>query len=164
MLQPSASPGGYIWANGSYDNFLLELDFKMSKRCNSGVFFRTDPKNPVQGGFEIQIMDSYGKAKVGRHDCGSLYDAVAPSTNASKPAGEWNHMKITVNGASVKVMLNDKQIIAADLDEWTTVRRNPDGSRNKFRTALKNLPRTGSLGFQYHGHPVWFKNIVLKPL
>ena len=43
-------------------------------------------------------------------------------------------------------------------------RKNPDGSRNKFRTALKDLPRTGSIGLQYHGHPVWFKNTVLKLL
>ena len=164
LLQPSASPGGYIWANGSYDNFELELDFKMSKRCNSGVFFRTDPKNPVQGGFEIQIMDTHGKAKPGKHDCGALYDALAPSANAAKPAGEWNHMKLTVNGASVKVVLNGIQVIDADLDQWTTARKNPDGSRNKFRTSLKELPRTGSVGLQYHGHPVWFRNIVLKPL
>ena len=73
-------------------------------------------------------------------------------------------MKLIVSGASVKVVLNGKQIIGADLDEWTTARKNADGSRNKFRTALKNLPRTGSIGLQYHGHPVWFKNIVLKPL
>ena len=130
--------------------------------CNSGVFFRTDPKNPVQGGFEIQIMDTHGKAKPGKHDCGALYDALAPSANAAKPAGEWNHMKLTVNGASVKVVLNGIEVIDADLDQWTTARKNPDGSRNKFRTSLKELPRTGSVGLQYHGHPVWFRNIVLK--
>ncbi|SVD52502.1 uncharacterized protein METZ01_LOCUS405356, partial [marine metagenome] len=97
MLGPSAKPGGYIWSKANYDNFELALDFKMSKRCNSGVFFRTDPKNAVQGGFEIQIFDSHGKAKVGKHDCGALYDALAPSSNPTKPAGEWNHMKLTVN-------------------------------------------------------------------
>jgi len=164
ILGPSAKPGGYIWAKGKYDNFELELDFKMSKRCNSGVFFRTDPSNPVQGGFEIQILDSDGKAKVGKHDCGALYDALPPSSNPTKPAGEWNHMKLTVNGASVKVVLNGKQVVDADLDKWTTPRKNPDGSRNKFRTALKDLPRTGSIGLQYHGHPVWFKNLKLKKL
>ena len=164
ILGPSAKPGGYIWAKGKYDNFELELDFKMSKRCNSGVFFRTDPSNPVQGGFEIQILDSHGKAKVGKHDCGALYDALPPSSNPTKPAGEWNHMKLTVNGASVKVVLNGKQVVDADLDKWTTPRKNPDGSRNKFRTALKDLPRTGSIGLQYHGHPVWFKNLKLKKL
>ena len=136
----------------------------MSKRCNSGVFFRTDPSNPVQGGFEIQILDSHGKAKVGKHDCGALYDALPPNSNPIKPAGEWNHMKLIVNGASVKVVLNGKQVVDADLDKWTTPRKNPDGSRNKFRTALKDLPRTGSIGLQYHGHPVWFKNLKLKKL
>ena len=164
ILGPSAKPGGYIWAKGKYDNFELELEFKMSKRCNSGVFFRTDPSNPVQGGFEIQILDSHGKAKVGKHDCGALYDALPPSSNPTKPAGEWNHMKLTVNGASVKVVLNGKQVVDADLDKWTTPRKNPDGSRNKFRTALKDLPRTGSIGLQYHGQPVWFKNLKLKKL
>jgi len=164
LLQPSAKPGGYIWADGSYENFELELEFKMSKRCNSGVFFRTDPNNPVQGGFEIQILNSHGKAKVGKHDCGALYDAKPPSSNPTKPAGEWNHMKLTVNGASVKVALNGKQVVDADLDKWTTPRKNPDGSRNKFRTALKDLPRTGRIGLQYHGQPVWFKNLKLKKL
>ena len=71
-------------------------------------------------------------------------------------------MKLTVNGASVKVVLNGIQVIDADLDQWTTARKNPDGSRNKFRTSRKELPRTGSVGLQYHGHPVWFRNIVLK--
>ena len=98
LLGPSSKPGGYIWSKRNYDNFELGLDFKMSKRCNSGLFFRTDPKNAVQGGFEIQIFDSHGKAKVGKHDCGALYDALAPSSNPTKPAGEWNHMKLTVNG------------------------------------------------------------------
>ena len=142
----------------------LELEFKMSKRCNSGVFFRTDPNNPVQGGFEIQILDSHGRAKVGKHDCGALYDAQSPNSNPTKPAGEWNQMKLTVNGASVKVVLNGKQVVDADLDQWTTPRKNPDGSRNKFRTALKDLPRAGSIGLQYHGQPVWFKNLKLKKL
>ena len=164
LLQPSAKPGGYIWADGSYENFELELEFKMSKRCNSGVFFRTDPNNPVQGGFEIQILDSHGNAKVGKHDCGALYDAQPPSSNPTKLAGEWNQMKLTVNGASVKVVLNGKQVVDADLDQWTTPRKNPDGSRNKFRTALKDLPRTGRIGLQYHGQPVWFKNLKLKKL
>ena len=36
----------------------MSLEFKMSEKCNSCVFFRTDPKNAVQGGFEIQVMDT----------------------------------------------------------------------------------------------------------
>ena len=164
MITSSNEPGGYIWAKGDYGNFELELDFKVSKACNSGVFFRADPKNPVQGGFEIQILDSYGKSKIGKHDCGALYDASAPVSNNAKPAGEWNHMKLIVNDAYVKVVLNGALVTNVNLDQWIVARENPDGTGNKFRKALKDLPRTGSIGLQYHGHPVWFKKIQLKKI
>ena len=42
---------GYIWTEKAYDDFVLDVEVKVSKRCNSGIFFRTDPKNAVQGGF-----------------------------------------------------------------------------------------------------------------
>jgi hypothetical protein len=73
-------------------------------------------------------------------------------------------MQLTVKGGAGEGVMNGKEVVDADLDQWTTARKNPDGTRNKFRTALKDLPRTGSIGLQYHGHPVGFKNIVLKPL
>ena len=164
MIAPGDKPGGYIWANGNYDDFELEMDFKISKGCNSGVFFRADPNNPVQGGFEIQILDSYGKSKIGKHDCGALYDASAPISNNSKPAGEWNHIKIIVSDAYVKVVLNGALVTNVNLDQWIVARKNPDRTGNKFRKALKDLPRTGSIGLQYHGKPVWFKNIQLKAI
>ena len=45
---------GYIWTEKSYGDFILDVEVKVSSRCNSGIFFRTNPKNAVQGGFEIQ--------------------------------------------------------------------------------------------------------------
>ena len=47
VLHPSEKPGGYIWTEKPYENFELTLDYKTSEKCNSGVFFRSDPKNPV---------------------------------------------------------------------------------------------------------------------
>ena len=54
VLSPSEKPGGYIWSKKSYADCEVSLEYKTSERCNSGLFFRTDPKNAVQGGFEIQ--------------------------------------------------------------------------------------------------------------
>ncbi len=155
---------GAIWTDQSYGDFVLQLEFKLSRNCNSGIFIRSDPQNPVQGGFEIQLFDSHGKATIGSHDCGALYDAVVPSVNAVKPAGDWNQIQIRCKGPHIEVTLNNQKIVSANLDRWTTPEQNPDGSKNKFKTALKDLPRTGHIGFQDHGHNVWFRNVYLKEL
>lgn len=159
-----AKGGGYIWTDRSHGDFILDLEFKVSAGCNSGVFFRTDPGNPVQGGFEIQLMDTAGKNPAGKHDCGALYDAAAPLSNPMRPAGEWNRMVLTCDGPLVQVILNGQVIQDVNLDRWDTAGRNPDGSGNKFTTALKDLPRSGKIGFQDYGNPIWFRNIRIKPL
>lgn len=162
VLTVSEVPGGYIWSKAPYENFELSLEYKTSEKCNSGVFFRTDPKNAVQGGFEIQVASA--GIYDGKHVVGSLYDAKEPAVAAGKPDGEWNQMILTCNGPMITVVLNGKTVIKANIDEWTTANLNPDGSENKFKTALKDLPRSGHLGFQYHGHPVWFRNVMVKAL
>lgn len=163
-LLASTPKGGYLWSRHSYTDCEVELEFRMSEKCNSGLFFRTDPKNPVQGGFEIQILDSHGKEEIGTHDCGALYDALKPTENAARPAGEWNRLHLKVHGALVEVTLNGKKVVTANLDDWETPKKNPDGTPNKFKTALKDLPRMGCLGLQYHGQPVWFRNIRVREL
>jgi hypothetical protein len=155
---------GYLWTEESFGDFELELEFKITEGCNSGVFFRTDPRNPVQGGFEIQVLDSHGKDKVGKQDAGSLYDASAPSENAIKPPGEWNHLRLRADGSQVVVHLNGVEVQNLDLDTWSTANQNPDGSKNKFDTALKDLPREGHIGFQDHGGAVWYRNVYIKEL
>jgi hypothetical protein len=154
--------GAYLWTKESYGDFVLELEFKVSKGCNSGVFFRADPRDPVQNGFEIQVMDSAGKAKPGKHDAGALYDAQAPRVNAMKPHGEWNSLRLEAAGPRIKVTLNGQVVQEADLDQWTTAGQNPDGSKNKYKKAIKDFPRTGRIGFQDHGHDVWYRNIRLQ--
>lgn len=155
---------GAIWTDDTYGDFILQLEFKLSRDCNSGIFVRSDPQNPVQGGFEIQLFDSHGKESMGTHDCGALYDAVAPRVNAVRDSGKWNQIRIRCKGPKIEVTLNGEKIVSADLDRWTTPQQNPDGSKNKFKTSLKDLPRTGHIGFQDHGHNVSFRKVYLKKL
>jgi hypothetical protein len=157
ILTPSETPGGIIWSKNKFGDFTVSLEYKTSKKANSGLFFRTDPKNAVQGGFEIQIA-SPGLYS-GKHIVGSLYDAKAPIVAAGKPDGEWNTMELTCKGPLIKAKVNGKKVIDLNIDDWNEPNKNPDGSKNKFKTALKDLPRTGNLGLQYHGQPVWFRNI-----
>lgn len=157
--------GGDIWSEQAFDDFILDVEFKFAEHANSGVFFRTgDIADCVQTGIEMQVIDSYGNPTPGKHDTGSVYDCLAPSTNAVKPAGEWNHVVLTCKGSSIKIVLNDRPIIDMDLDNWTEPHKNPDGTDNKFNTAYKDMPRRGRIGFQDHGDAVWYRNIRIKPL
>ena len=150
-----------------WENFLLSLDFKISKGCNSGIFVRTSPLTPRPGkdvgwnGIEIAIDDTPG---AGYHDTGALYDLVKPSRNAMRPVGEWNHIEITCEGNLIDVVLNGDKVTRANLDEFTEPNKRPDGSAHKFDIAYKDHPRRGYIGLQDHGSPCWFKNIKLRTL
>ena len=157
--------GGLVYTKAVYGNFVLSCDFKVSKGCNSGIFLRVgNPRDEVQTGLEIQVLDSAGKARVGKHDCGALYDAQAPTKNAMKPAGEWNHIEITADKSMVRVVLNGEPIVTADLDKYTEPHKNTDGSKNKYDKPLKDFPREGHIGLQDHGGDVWYKNIKIRAL
>ncbi|MFN4258842.1 MAG: DUF1080 domain-containing protein [Gemmataceae bacterium] len=151
---------GDIWTKDRYGDFILDLEFKTTG--NSGVFIRTDkPTDNVQTGIEIQVDNP--SPKPGKHSCGAIYDCLAPSKNAAKK-GEWNHVVITAQDNKIRVVMNGEQIIDMDLNQWTTPNMNPDGTKNKFKTALKDFKREGHIGFQDHGAAVMFRNVKIKPL
>jgi hypothetical protein len=157
---------GNLWTKEKFGDFVLDLEVKVQKGTNSGIFLRSaqGEKNWLQGSFEVQVSDSFGERKPGKHEMGALYDCLAPSAAAEKPHGEWNHMVITFKGNSLKVELNDKAILDANLDLWTEARKNPDGSPNKFTTAYKDMAKVGHIGLQDHGQPVWYRNVKIKPI
>jgi hypothetical protein len=171
-INPHLSGGisGMYYARRPWSDFILALDFKVTKNCNSGVFVRTWPLKPPPGtpgndpGFnalEVQILDKPG-ADYG--DAGAIYDLVKPKRNALRPAGQWNHLVVTCDKNLVLVEMNGEKITRMDLDEWTQKGKRPDGSPHKFPWAWKDHSRQGYIGLQDHGSDCWFKNIKLKPL
>jgi sugar phosphate isomerase/epimerase len=161
----SAQGDGDIWTRDKYGDFILDLEFKLAEQTNSGVFLRTgDIVEWLHSAIEVQILDSYGKEVPERQDCGAIFDCLAPAKNMVKKPGEWNRYTITCKANKIYVVLNGQQIISMDLNLWKEAHKNPDGTANKFNTAYKDMPRKGSIGLQYHGHPVWFRNMKLKEL
>jgi len=160
-----AGEGGDIWSEQVFGDFILDLEFKFGPGANSGVFFRTaNIQDCVQTGIEVQVLDTADKAELGKHDCGAIYDCLAPSKNAVKKAGEWNHIALTCRGSKITVVMNGTPIVDMDLDKWTEPHKNPDGTANKFDTAYKDMPRSGHIGFQNYGNPVWYRNVRVKRL
>ena len=166
-LNPHDAGGYMLIQKKTWADFVLSLDFKISKGCNSGVFIRTYPLMPRPGkdvgfnGIEVAIDDT---KTAGLHDTGAFYDLAKPWKNVMELPGQWNHMVISCDGPKLAVELNGKRINEMNLDQWTTPNRRPDGSEHKFDVAYKNHPRFGFIGLQDHGSACWYKNIKIKPL
>jgi hypothetical protein len=161
-------PCDYMLVYGSLlENFVLSLDFKITTKCNSGIFVRTFPlasrsgKDIGYNGIEVAIDDT---KTAGFYDTGAFYDLVKPTKNAMRPVGDWNHVLITSNNNLLEVTLNAESVSRINLDEWTKPNKRPDGSNHKFGVSYKNHPRKGYIGLQDHGSDCWFRNIKLKPL
>ncbi len=166
-MQPYKSGGYVVIHEKQFENFILKCEVKMPERCNSGIFFRVEePKNPVHTGFEIQVSTGTGTSC---HDFGAIYDLVPLKKNATKGPGVWNAVEIKCQGAKVSVTLNGELVCEMDGDEFDQPGERAIPGNHKYKLggqarAIKDFSRKGSLGFQDHGHPVWYKNVKLLEL
>lgn len=164
LLYCSGKGGFLLRTTEEYADFILSVDFKLSPGANSGIFVHwSDLGDWLNRSVEVQILDSAGKAP-NRNSCASIYDYQAPRVDASRPVGEWNRMVIVCKGSIIAVEHNGRKVCEIDRDQWTTPGKNPDGSKNKFKYALRELPRRGYIALQDHGNALWFKNIKIRPL
>jgi len=131
--------GADLFSVGKFSNFVLFVDWKVEKNGNSGVYLRGG--NPQA---EINDADN-PKSPLSNGTSGGLYPDKAPTKRAAKPTGEWNRFEITVEKGVISVILNGEKTIDSFKKEWS-----------------KNAG--GSIGFQNHGTPVWYKNIYIKKL
>jgi hypothetical protein len=111
--------GSWLRTARQYGDFVLELEYAINSRGNSGVFIRSAlEKNPAFTGYEMQIVDDAGRNPT-KGSTGALYDVVAANKNMSKPAGEWNKVKISAEGQHIQVWLNGEQIVDSQGDRAT---------------------------------------------
>lgn len=143
----------------------LELDFMISKKSNSGVY--------LQGRYEIQIYDSYGKENLVSWDCGGIYarfdgtkiyEGTPPLVNASGEPGEWQHLEIKFkaprfnsNGEKIKNAVFKKVKLNGIIVQKNVEVTGPTAS------SLDNKEEpSGPLMLQGDHFPVAFRNIKLK--
>ena len=139
-----------------FGDFDLHLEFRLEAGANSGVFLRATPNDPVNRGFEVQVLDDHG-APPSKQGSGAIYDVVTPMFNMARPAGEWNSLDVHVRGQRVVVVMNGWKVVDADFSLMTE----PMG---KFSVAYADLPLEGHLLLQDHGGEVWYRNIYVRAL
>ncbi|MGA0896363.1 MAG: 3-keto-disaccharide hydrolase [Flavobacteriaceae bacterium] len=178
-FDPSLRPeGDYVHdlvTDKVFKSFQLSIEWNISEGGNSGIFWGVQEgeshNKPYSTGPEIQVLDNElhpdAKANPKFHQAGALYDLVQPSKDVCKPAGEWNHVLLTIdydkNEGSVE--LNGTKIVEFPLrgEEWDALvansKFNDDCNFKRFGKF-----RTGKIGLQDHGDKVSFRNIKIREL
>jgi hypothetical protein len=148
-----------------YGDVKLELDFMISKKSNSGVY--------LQGRYEIQIFDSWGKESPVSWDCGGIYErfdgtktyeGIPPIVNASKEPGEWQHLEINFNaprfnskGEKIKNAVFKKVKL-----NGITIHKNAEVTGPTASSLDEKEEPSGPLMLQGDHGPVAYRNIKLK--
>ena len=160
--------GGDIVSNQAFENYELELEWKIGKCGNSGIIYNVQETEeypyPWMTGPEMQVLDNtcHPDAEIVTHRAGDLYDLVSVREENVKPAGEWNSVKLVVTPGRVEHWLNGQQQVVYDNtnDEWAALI-----GKSKFKD-MKNWGTftSGKISLQDHGDPVWFRNVRVREL
>ncbi|HHT28403.1 MAG TPA: DUF1080 domain-containing protein [Firmicutes bacterium] len=170
LAQPRGGAGRRdMYTVEKFADFVLELEYKIAPKTNSGVFFRVadinDPKDWRFTGFELQILDpALHEGLGGKEVCGAIYGLVAPTADTSRAAGEWNQVRIECRGPLLAITLNGVLVTHLDVNTCTEPFKAPDNTPTKFPFAYATQPRRGHIALQDHGGEIWFRNIRLLEL
>ena len=159
--------GGDLVTDKAYENYELELEWKISDCGNSGIIYNIKEEGYDaiwHTGPEMQVLDNncHPDAKIKTHRAGDLYDMISVSEETVKPAGEWNKVRLVVNNGHVEHWLNGKKVVEFQMwdDNWKDMVANSKfKSRPDFGTIKK-----GKIALQDHHDPVWYRNIRIKEL
>ncbi|MVZ67011.1 DUF1080 domain-containing protein [Sphingobacterium sp. DK4209] len=163
----TAGKNGDIVTNDEFENFELEMEWKIEKAGNSGIFIyvveHPDNKYMYQTGPEFQIIDNenYPQQLTEQQKTGAMSDVIAPNISPLNPAGQWNKTRIVSKNGQVQHWLNKKLILtyqmgSAELKEHI--------AKSKFAALPYAKIAKGKIGIQDHGNPAFFKNIRIREI
>ncbi len=155
-------PTGVLRSDKQYENFVLELEWKhLVPKGNAGLFVWSDAITsrgvPFTRSIECQILDGRNTESYTSHgDVFAIHGAkltpdrphprgsmrCLPSEWRSKPAGEWNHYRVTCNDGVLKLAVNGK-VVSGGYDI---------------------SPRKGYICLESEGSEVHFRNIRIHEL
>jgi len=157
--------GGDLVTEASYDDFVLELEWRISPGGNSGILFRVSEDGDATyfSGPEMQVLDDSAETDLDpRHSAGANYALHAPVGKTLAPVGEWNRVRLVARGPHVEQWLNGVKVVEYEL--WT-----PEWQRLVAESKFHQWPRygrnhEGHIALQDHGAEVAYRNIRLKRL
>jgi hypothetical protein len=146
--------GVFLTTDRDYADFELHLEWMFPAPCgDSGIYLRGLP--------QVQLWDPACERDF-KHGCqkgsGGLWNSPAgaegkdPLVKADRPIGEWNALKIRMQGDRVSVMLNDQLVV------------DNQPMPNSFTKHTTPPPDRGPIQIQTHGAPMHVRNVFLREL
>jgi hypothetical protein len=151
--------GDSLRSSKEYGDFILKLDWKVSKNGNSGVFLRVPEHGaPWQMGYEVQISN---EPRDPLHCTGALYGYAAVKPRPDESADKWHTYEIHCVGPRIKVISDGVTVV--DVDQ-----RDLSAPKEKGYTDPKTKRLHGHVGLQDSHAPagsyVEFRNVRIKEL
>ncbi len=165
MIVSTGVPTGVLRTDRQYENFILELEWKhLHAGGNAGLFVWSNPLPapgvPFTRAIEVQILDGQNTANYTSHgDVFAIHGAslkpdrphpggwmrCLPSERRAKPAGQWNHYRVTCNDGDLKLAVNGKVVSGGSACNFRKgyICLESEGSETHFRNIrIKELPST----------------------
>lgn len=166
-LNPFGRPVLDLMTKERFRDFELTLEWQVEPGGNSGIFYRVPDERERVGwarALEMQVLDDarHADGRKEKRRAGDLYDVVAGAQRVVKPAGEWNSVRIRVDGDRVEHWLNGTRIVDIEVGsaEWNEA----VAASKHAGTADYGRAREGFILLQDHGDPVRYRNIKLRRL
>jgi hypothetical protein len=155
MIVCSGIPTGVLRTEKQYENYILELEWRHTKKNgNAGLFIHSDALpavgQPFTRSIEVQIMDGNGGDMFAIHGATMTPDKphpqgwmrAFPSEDCTRPAGQWNHYRLESRDGMAVLSVNGK-----------TVTR-----------GYHLNPRKGCICLESEGSEIYFRNIRIHEL
>ena len=149
-----------------YEDFELELEWKLGSGGNSGIFYFANEEGDFiwQSAPEMQVLDNLSHQDRLKKvtSAGALYDLIAPLKDLVKPIGEFNKVRIVSKNKQIEHWLNGEKIVEYQVGGQRILNLI---SKSKF----KDMPLffksfTGHIGLQGDHGEVWYRNIRIRKL
>lgn len=155
LTQPVSK--GWLSTVKSFDNFELQMEYRLPPGGNTGVFLRAawDGSHDDSDRLEVQLLDDghprYWGLPPDRKN-GAIYGIVPRSRPIQTAPREWHDLYISLRGSQVIVRINGSELVNRSLDDYT----------KELRDRGVIISRPGYIGFQAYGYPPEFRNIRIR--
>lgn len=167
VVMLSAAGGGDILTRQLYEDFELQIEWKISEGGNSGIFYGVAPDGQAvwTSGPEFQILDdaAFPDLAGSTETTGAVFGLYAPEKASPLPAATgFNSTKIIVRAGQVEHWLNGAKVAEFDmaLNDWS---ERIAGSKFAPYPSFGQIS-DGHIALQDHGNQVWYRNAKIREL